>query len=86
MVFAGGGLSEFDSSTTVQVVQTGITGQQAKTAWVVNGPGFIDLGGGIRYALSPRAAATLDLKMTGAFGGFTTVFVLAPELGLAYGF
>jgi hypothetical protein len=55
------------------------------SAWKVGGPGFIALGGGLRYAFSSAVAAELGVKLTAAFGnGF--LFVPTPELGVQIGF
>jgi hypothetical protein len=85
LVFLAGGVGEFDASTTVGVVVNSVVGTRPMVAWQTGGPGFAALGGGLRYAFSPRVAFTAAIKFTAAFGGafFPTI---APELGLQYGF
>jgi hypothetical protein len=85
LLFVAGGIGEFDASTTVGVVTTGVPGVRPMLAWQTGGPGFVAVGAGVRYAFSPRVAFSAALKASGAFGGgfFATG---APELGLQYGF
>jgi hypothetical protein len=83
MVFAGLGISEFDGHTTT-IVTTST--QQPVNAWVTDGPFFFDLGGGVRYAFSLRAAATLAVRFNGALGGSGFLPTYGPELGVQYGF
>jgi hypothetical protein len=85
LVLLAGGVGEFDASTTVGVVVSNVAGTRPMVAWKTGGPGFAALGGGLRYAFSPRVAFSAALKFTTAFGGafFPT---MAPELGLQYGF
>jgi hypothetical protein len=85
LVLLAGGVGEFDASTTVGVVVNNVVGTRPMVAWQTGGPGFAALGGGVRYAFSPRVAFSMALKLTAAFGGafFPS---MAPELGLQYGF
>jgi hypothetical protein len=85
LVLLAGGVGEFDASTTVGVVVNNVVGTRPMVAWQTGGPGFAALGGGVRYAFSPRVALSMALKFTAAFGGafFPS---MAPELGLQYGF
>jgi hypothetical protein len=54
-------------------------------AWRVAGPVFVAPGGGVRWALSDRAAISLNLKLALAFGnGF--LFDPQPELAAQFGF
>jgi hypothetical protein len=54
-------------------------------AWRVAGPVFVAPGGGVRWALSDRAAISLNLKLALAFGnGF--MFDPQPELAAQFGF
>jgi hypothetical protein len=82
MIFAGAGVSEFDGHTTTIVT---LVSQQPANAWITDGPFFIVLGGGARYAFSPRAAFSLALRVNGAVGnGFLATY--GPEVGIQYGF
>jgi hypothetical protein len=85
LVLLAGGVGEFDASTTVGVVVNNVVGTRPMVAWQTGGPGFVALGGGLRYAFSPRVAFSMALKFSAAFGGafFPS---MAPELGLQYGF
>ena len=86
-VFAGGGATQLDAATTVMVTQNGIAGQRPMQAWVVAGPLFFALGGGARYAFSPRSAFLGGVRFIGAFGGAAgMVSSFAPEIAFQYGF
>lgn len=85
MVLAGLGLSEFDGHATTVVSTSNVAGQQPVTAWKTAGPFFVLAGGGIRYAFSPRAAATLAARLNVALGG-STLLTYGPEVGVQYGF
>jgi hypothetical protein len=82
MVFAGGGLSEFDGHTTTIVT---VTTQQPVNVWKTSGPFFFELGAGVRYAFSLRAAFTAAARLNMAPGnGFLATY--GPEVGIQYGF
>ena len=82
MVFGGLGLSEFDGHSTTIVT---LTTQQPVDVWKTSGPFFAELGGGVRYAFSLRAAFTLAARLNAAFAnGFVTTY--GPEVGIQYGF
>lgn len=82
MIFAGAGVSEFDGHTTTIVT---LVSQQPVNAWITDGPFFVVVGGGARYAFSQRAAFSLALRVNGAFGnGFLATY--GPEVGIQYGF
>jgi hypothetical protein len=82
MLFAGAGLSEFDGHTTTIVT---LTSQQPVNVWKTSGPFFLELGGGVRYAFSLRAAFTAAARVNMAPGnGFLVTY--GPELGIQYGF
>ena len=49
------------------------------------GGGFVTAGGGVRFALSPRAALMGGLRINMAFGN-DTALSLGPELGVMFGF
>ena len=51
------------------------------------GPVFAAAGGGVRYLISKKVAATGALKLQGAFGGQAGfLFGVVPELGIQMGF
>jgi len=82
MLFAGAGVSEFDGHTTTIVT---LVSQQPANAWITNGPFFFLVGGGARYAFSPRAAFSLAVRLNGAVGnGLLATY--GPEVGIQYGF
>jgi hypothetical protein len=85
LVLGAIGIGRFDASTVVSVSQTGIVGDRPTLAWNTGGPFFAAVGGGARYALSPRAAFSAVAKASAALGGgfFPS---LAPEATLQYGF
>jgi len=85
MVLAGLGLSEFDGHSTTVVSTSNVAGQQPVEAWKTAGPFFFLLGGGIRYAFSPRAAVTLAARVNMALGG-GLLLTYGPEVGVQYGF
>ncbi len=86
MAFFGAGAAEIDGHATVLVSQSKIRGQQPVEVWVLGGPFFANLGGGMRYALSLRAGLTLAWKLTGAFGYGRALLTTGPEVGFQYGF
>ena len=69
------------------VTQNGIAGPRPMQAWVVAGPLFFALGGGARYAFSPRSAFLGGVRFMGALGGAAgMVSSFAPEISFQYGF
>lgn len=88
MVFLGGGIQELDAKVDVSVLQTGMPAGANKTvqAWGIGGPGFVAGGGGVRYAIVPRAAITAAAKITAAFGPNGVFPAISPELGVQFGF
>lgn len=85
MILAGMGAAEFDGHSTTVVSTQNVAGQQPVTAWKTAGPFFLLVGGGIRYAFSPRAAVTLAARVNMALsGGFLLTY--GPEIGVQYGF
>ena len=55
-------------------------------AWTSGGPVFVALGGGARYALSPRAVFSAGIKLSGAIGPTGLLPTMAPEIALQCGF
>ncbi len=82
MVFAGGGMSEFDGHVTTIVT---LTTQEPVNVWKTAGPFFLEAGGGVRYAFSLRAAFTAAARVNLALSG-GTLMTYGPELGIQYGF
>jgi hypothetical protein len=85
-VFGSLGVARFDAPVTVMVATQGVAGQRAVNAWHVAGPLFGALGGGARYALSPRLAFYTGLGLFAAFAPGAFGFTVSPELNLQYGF
>lgn len=85
MAIAGLGLAEFDGHSTTVVSTSNVAGQQPVTAWKTGGPLFFLVGGGIRYAFSPRAAVTVAARVNMALGG-GLLLTYGPEIGVQYGF
>ena len=84
--FVAAGVARFDMPTTVMVAQQGIAGERAVRAWYVAGPAFGALGGGARYAFSPRVAFATGIGIDAAFGPGASGLTVAPEMNIQYGF
>jgi hypothetical protein len=54
--------------------------------WKTAGPGFLLLGGGVRWAVSDAIALTGALRLNIALGSGGVLPTLGPEIGAAYGF
>ena len=78
--FLGAGYSEFTGKVSVTVVENSANGGKSVDAWSMGGPIFASLGGGIRYAISPRAALLGGPRLNFAFGNN-----FAPSAGLEAG-
>jgi len=79
-----GGAAEYDANLTVLVAQNNVAGARPVQAWHVGGPGFVALEFGARYAFSPRAALSLGVRGTAAFGvSFFPAF--GPDVSLQLG-
>lgn len=90
LVLVGAGVGEFDAFVPVTVGLEQSTGSpltaKAENAWVTAGPAFLAGGGGLRFKLGSSLAATVALKLEGAFGGTAGVlFGVAPEVGFQFG-
>jgi hypothetical protein len=68
------------------VVENGVAGARAVRAWYVAGPVFGALGGGARYAFSPRIAFSTGLGINAAIGPGAFGVTVSPEMQLQYGF
>jgi hypothetical protein len=89
IAFVGAGVGEFDAFVPVNVfANINGTVQSAKeNAWLTAGPVFVTEGGGARFLLSKRLAATAALKLQEAFGGAAGfMFGFVPEVGAQLGF
>lgn len=87
-VFGGAGISTFESSVKVSVIETPQPGQRVArdvTAWHLAGPAFFTIGGGGRFAITPRAAIMGGLRTNFAFGNAFAPSI-GPELGAQFGF
>jgi hypothetical protein len=84
--FLSAGVARFDTPTTVMVAENGVAGARAVRAWYVAGPVFGALGGGARYALSPRLAFSTGLGIDAAIGPGAFGVTVSPEMQLQYGF
>ncbi len=95
MIFAGAGAAEFDGkassvatlippATMTNPNPSPITGKV--NVWRTGGPGFVMVGGGIRWALASQFGITAGLRLNLAFGGSGLLPTVGPELGAAYGF
>ncbi len=85
-IMVAAGYGEFSGKVAVSVRETGVTGTKQVDAWSLGGPIFAAVGGGIRYAFSPRAALLAGPRVNLAFGnaGVTPSFGL--EAGMQFGF
>jgi hypothetical protein len=88
IAFLGGGVSQFDghtSGTATVFYPTGPVSGKVNI-WKTGGPGFFLLGGGLRWALTERVAATLALRANLAVGGSGLLPTVGPEFGAQLGF
>ena len=85
-VFVSAGVARFDAPVTVMVAQQGIAGERAVHAWHVAGPAFAAIGGGARYAFSPRVAFSTGLGIDAAIGPAAFGVTVCPEMNVQYGF
>lgn len=84
-LFLGGGVSTFETQVSVSVVETGNPTARKVTAWQVTGPGFVTVGGGVRYALPSHVVLVGGLRANFAFGS-AFVPTVGPDIGVQYGF
>jgi hypothetical protein len=85
MAFAGFGLAEVDGHSLSFVTLSNGAGQPPVNVWRTDGPFFVMIGGGARYQLSPRIAATGALRLNLAVGNGPLI-TFGPEIGMEYGF
>jgi hypothetical protein len=84
----GAGISTFESSVKVMVVEQATGGPKVAKdvdAWHLAGPAFITFGGGARVGLGARAALMAGLRVNLAFGNDFAPSV-GPEVGVVFGF
>ena len=90
LFFAGGGVSAFDAHTSGTVILTNPTTMKQQSVpvdmWWTNGPGFIDLGGGVRYAPTSQIGIVGALRVNLSFGNNGLISALGPEISAQYGF
>jgi hypothetical protein len=91
MVFAGGGVQQFAASiaTTATINNPNAPGGTQTgnvNVWRVDGPWFLMLGGGVRWAVTERFALTGALRLNGAFGDNGFIPTFGPEVGGQVGF
>ena len=95
-VFMGAGVSTFESAVKVTVFQKldandlpdpngAVRKPRDVDAYHLAGPGFVSLGGGGRFAFSPRAALMGGLRLNMALGNAFAASI-GPELGVQFGF
>lgn len=89
-VMVGAGISTFETSVKVSVVENPFPPATAKSAkdvdaWQLAGPGFVTFGGGARLGLSDRAAVMLGGRVNLAFGNAFAPSI-GPDLGIVFGF
>jgi hypothetical protein len=90
--FVSVGVGEFDAFVPVSVFLNPSTNVQPQNpysmnAWLTAGPMFAGAGGGLRFSLAKRIAATGGLRVQMAFGGAAgSMFGVAPEAGIQFGF
>jgi hypothetical protein len=87
LIFAGGGISQFDASTasSVTVMSGGTPLTGGVNIWKTDGPGFVTAGGGVRWAPVAEVGVTLAARGNVAFGNGPVV-TFGPEVAVAYGF
>jgi hypothetical protein len=81
----GGGMTEVDASETIDVVRPGISNARIPVdAWTKTGLGFVSVGPGVMFGLTPNTGPVLEAKALVLFP--TPGVALAAQLGYAFGF
>jgi hypothetical protein len=87
-VHLSGGVAQVDAEVPVKVYITpdDFAARHATTvaAWRKSGTGFVGLGGGLMYAISPNMGPFLDVRVIQLFALSGTA--ISPTLGFAVGF
>jgi hypothetical protein len=100
MIFGGGGVSSFDAHTTTSPgprlcamptvacnpMMVAAPKDVPADAWITNGPGFVAIGGGLRYAASRNIGLLGALRVNLSFGNNGLIPTVGPEIGAQYGF
>jgi len=81
-IMGGFGYAQYTARVSVSVRETGSPTNKQVDAWAIGGPFFFTLGGGLRYALSPRFALLVGPRVNFALGNGLGVF---PSAGLEIG-
>lgn len=86
-LFGGLGVSTFDAKIPVPIHEgTGASQVRVtRDAWHLGGPGFLSIGGGARYAITPNVALMGGARVNAAFGNAFQLS-LGPEAGVQVGF
>lgn len=84
MLFAGGGVSEFDGKQTTAVGRTDTRMTVPVDAWISEGPAFVTLGAGFREQFSAHAAVTGAVRVNMVLDS-GAVPTYGPELGIQFG-
>ena len=84
-VFVGGGVSEFHGSVDVPVAEANASANKKVTAYLMGGPAFAGIGGGVRLKLSPTTGLLLGPRLDLAIGYVGVLPVLGLEGGLQFG-
>ncbi len=88
-IMVGGGVSTFETSVKVSVVETNpmtnLKTAKDVDAWQLAGPIFITFGGGARVGISDRAALMLGARVNLAFGNAFAPSI-GPDVGIVFGF
>jgi hypothetical protein len=98
LLFVGGGWSAFDAHTSGVATRCKTATPSCSPGmvmtpldvpvdlWITNGPGFIDVGGGVRYAPVPRLAFIGAVRINVSFGSNGLIPTAGPEVDVQYGF
>jgi hypothetical protein len=81
----GGGMTEIDASENIDVLRPGLSNARTPVdAWTKTGLGFVSLGPGLMFGLTPNSGPVLEAKGIVLFP--TGGVALAAQLGYAFGF
>jgi hypothetical protein len=91
LAFLGGGLSEFDAHTSDRVgiyKSMNVLAEPPRTVniWRTDGPGFLLVGAGVRWAISSAFGLTAAIRLNIALGGNGAIPTFGPELDAQFGF
>ena len=81
----GGGMTEIDASENIDVVRPGLSSARIPVdAWTKTGLGFVSVGPGVMFGLTPNTGPVLEAKAIVLFP--TAGVALAAQLGYTFGF